>query len=123
MVIVSLCVFVAITLTHEFFFMTSAVSQPKTKHKWDEAEVSAVERHMMCFIKKHKLPQKDDCVLCLDAEPHALRNRSWRGVKDYVRNRITTAQRQSNLSRSSSKISRRPRKEKLQQSSGYYQQL
>ncbi|XP_037536126.1 uncharacterized protein LOC119413170 [Nematolebias whitei] len=99
------------------------VSNPKTKHKWDEAEVSAVERHMMRFIKDHKLPQKDDCVRCLDAEPHALRNRSWKGVKDYVRNRITTAQRQSSFSRSSSKISKRPRKEKPQQSSGYYQQL
>ena len=60
------------------------------KHKWQEAEVLAVERHMMRFIKGHKVPQKDDCIQCLEAEPEALRTRSWRGVKDYVRNRITS---------------------------------
>lgn len=67
----------------------------KPKHKWDEAEVRAVERHLMRFIQGHKVPQKNDCIECLEAEPKALRNRSWKGVKDYVRNRITTLKRQS----------------------------
>ncbi|XP_017283379.1 uncharacterized protein LOC108242808 [Kryptolebias marmoratus] len=101
----------------------AAASHPKTKHKWDEAEVSAVEKHMMSFISEYRLPQKDDCVRCLTAEPHALRNRSWKGVKDYVRNRITTSQRQSGFSGNSTKASKRPRQEKAQQSSRYYQQL
>lgn len=43
----------------------------------------------MRFIKRQKVPQKKDCMACLEAEPQALRTRSWRGVKDYVRNRIT----------------------------------
>lgn len=74
---------------HSFpFYPTGA--QNSGVHKWQEAEVLAVERHMMRFIKGHKVPQKDDCIQCLEAEPEALRTRSWRGVKDYVRNRITS---------------------------------
>lgn len=46
----------------------------------------------MSFIKEQIVPQKIDCVQCLDAEPGALRNRSWKGVKDYIRNRITSLQ-------------------------------
>ncbi|XP_008286893.1 uncharacterized protein LOC103362345 [Stegastes partitus] len=80
-------------------------SHCKTKHKWEEAEVRAVERHMMRFIQGHKVPQKDDCIQCLEAEPKALRTRSWKGVKDYVRNRITALKRQSGHSRKSSKKS------------------
>nr|XP_020492250.1 uncharacterized protein LOC109986062 isoform X1 [Labrus bergylta]XP_020492251.1 uncharacterized protein LOC109986062 isoform X1 [Labrus bergylta] len=71
-------------------------SQSKQIHRtWDEAEVLAVERHMMRFIRGHKVPQKDDCVNCLEDEPDALSSRSWKGVKDYVRNRITALKRQS----------------------------
>ncbi|XP_036954793.1 uncharacterized protein LOC119019918 isoform X2 [Acanthopagrus latus] len=71
-------------------------------HKWQEAEVLAVERHMMRFIKGHKVPQKDDCIECLEAEPEALRTRSWKGVKDYVRNRITSLKRQKGSSKATS---------------------
>ncbi|XP_013856680.1 uncharacterized protein LOC106512654, partial [Austrofundulus limnaeus] len=92
--------------------------KPKPKSKWSEAEVHAVEKHLMRLIKKHKLPQKDDCVRCLEAEPHALRNRTWKGVKDYVRNRITTLQRQSGSGKDPSKPSVRRRQEEPQQSSG-----
>ncbi|XP_019966576.2 uncharacterized protein [Paralichthys olivaceus] len=74
-------------------------SQYKGKQKWEEAEVRAVERHMMCFIEGHKVPQKNDCVQCLEAEAKALKTRSWKGVKDYVRNRITALKRQSGTSR------------------------
>ncbi|XP_027133845.1 uncharacterized protein LOC104920651 isoform X2 [Larimichthys crocea] len=70
-------------------------SQKFGKSKWDEAEVLAVERHLMPLIKGHKVPQKSDCIRCLEAEPEALRNRSWKGIKDYVRNRITALKRQS----------------------------
>ncbi|XP_074527257.1 uncharacterized protein LOC141790983 [Halichoeres trimaculatus] len=71
-------------------------SKGKAVHRtWEKAEVEAVERHMMRFIKKHKVPQKDDCVDCLEAEPEALSTRTWKGVKDYVRNRITALKRTS----------------------------
>lgn len=73
-------------------------SETQGKHKWGEAEVLAVERHLMRLIQEHKVPQKDDCVQCLEAEPEALRTRTWKGVKDYVRNRITALKRQSKAS-------------------------
>nr|XP_046241586.1 uncharacterized protein LOC124057408 [Scatophagus argus]XP_046241587.1 uncharacterized protein LOC124057408 [Scatophagus argus]XP_046241589.1 uncharacterized protein LOC124057408 [Scatophagus argus] len=76
--------------------------QNNSKHKWEEAEVQAVERHMMRFIQGHKVPQKNDCIQCLEAEPEALRARSWKGVKDYVRNRITTLKRQGGSSQTTS---------------------
>nr|XP_020444130.1 uncharacterized protein LOC109953088 [Monopterus albus]XP_020444131.1 uncharacterized protein LOC109953088 [Monopterus albus]XP_020444133.1 uncharacterized protein LOC109953088 [Monopterus albus] len=99
------------------------VSQNKDRHKWEEAEVHAVERHMMCFIQEHKVPQKNDCVYCIEAEPGALRNRSWRGVKDYVRNRITTLKRQSSSSQDSSTKSYMVMQAEPQPSTGYFQQL
>lgn len=69
-------------------------SQKSGKQKWDEVEVRAVERHMMRFIQGHRVPQKMDCMRCLDSEPDALRTRSWKGIKDYVRNRITALKRE-----------------------------
>ncbi|XP_039660140.1 uncharacterized protein LOC120561204 [Perca fluviatilis] len=74
-------------------------SQNNGKQKWEEAEILAVERHMMALIEGHKVPQKSDCIQCLEAEPEALRSRSWKGVKDYVRNRITALKRQSGTSK------------------------
>ncbi|XP_077416703.1 uncharacterized protein LOC144048511 isoform X2 [Vanacampus margaritifer] len=68
---------------------------PISKHKWSDTEVAAVERHMMCLIRDHKVPQKLDCLRCLEAEPQALATRSWKGIKDYVRNRITALKRQA----------------------------
>ncbi|XP_054895814.1 uncharacterized protein LOC129366153 isoform X2 [Poeciliopsis prolifica] len=96
--------------------------QKKSKHMWNEAEVQAVEKHLMNFITKQKIPQKDDCVRCLDAEPHALKNRCWKGVKDYVRNRITSLQRQSGSLGTASKT-KRSRQGQPHKSSGQDQQL
>lgn len=72
-------------------------------NKWDEAEVQAIERHMMDFIKQQKVPQKNDCIKCLEAENEALRDRSWKGVKNYVRNRITTLQNAKKASKTAKK--------------------
>ncbi|XP_029296356.1 uncharacterized protein LOC115013928 [Cottoperca gobio] len=91
------------------------------KHKWEEAEVLAVERHMMCLIQGHKVPQKNDCIQCLEAEPEALRTRSWKGVKDYVRNRITALKRQSGTSASTN--SNMSGQIEPQQSNGHFHQL
>ncbi|XP_061586196.1 uncharacterized protein si:dkey-13n15.2 [Cololabis saira] len=98
-------------------------SGPKSKLKWHDAEVRAVERHMMRFIKDHKVPQKSDCMQCLAAEPGALKSRSWKGVKDYVRNRITTLQRQQRLSKTSLKHKKRSRPEEPWQDAAHFQQL
>ncbi|KAI7790205.1 hypothetical protein IRJ41_018223, partial [Triplophysa rosa] len=55
-------------------------------------EVKAVEKHMMNFIQRCRVPGKQDCERCIQAEPEALKERTWTGVKNYVRNRITTLQ-------------------------------
>ena len=88
--------------TISLFSLYPTGAQNSGVHKWQEAEVLAVERHMMRFIKGHKVPQKDDCIQCLEAEPEALRTRSWKGVKDYVRNRITSLKRQKGSSKAKS---------------------
>ncbi|XP_052474111.1 uncharacterized protein LOC128030478 [Carassius gibelio] len=67
------------------------------KKKWEDSEVKAVERHMMSFIKTCKVPGKQDCERCIHAEPEALKQRTWTGVKNYVRNRITTLKRKGGL--------------------------
>ncbi|XP_067227718.1 uncharacterized protein [Chanodichthys erythropterus] len=67
------------------------------KKKWEDNEVKAVERHMMKFIKTCKVPGKQDCERCIHAEPEALKQRTWTGVKNYVRNRITTLKRKGGL--------------------------
>ncbi|XP_074494954.1 uncharacterized protein LOC141769611 isoform X1 [Sebastes fasciatus] len=95
-------------------------SSYKGKHKWEEAEVLAVERHMMRLIEGHKVPQKNDCIQCLEAEPEALRTRSWKGVKDYVRNRITALKRQSGSSQATSSNRNRPGQAEPQQTTGHY---
>nr|XP_055064531.1 uncharacterized protein LOC129447001 isoform X2 [Misgurnus anguillicaudatus] len=67
------------------------------KRKWEEVEVKAVEKHLMKFIKTCKVPGKQDCERCIQAEPEALKERTWTGVKNYVRNRITTLKKQGGL--------------------------
>lgn len=104
---------------HLFLFYPTG-SQNNGKHKWEEAEVLAVERQMMRLIQGHKVPQKNDCIQCLEAEPEALRNRSWKGVKDYVRNRITALKRQSGASRATSTNSNLPGQVEPQQSTGQF---
>ena len=103
--------------------MLSFTDSTKAKLKWDEEEVCAVEKHLMSFIKEGRVPQKNDCVQCLEAESHALRARTWRGVKDYVRNRITTLQRQRGSFKKPSKSCKRPRQEEPEQRTGHFQQL
>ncbi|XP_051980679.1 uncharacterized protein LOC127641950, partial [Xyrauchen texanus] len=43
------------------------------KRKWEDIEVKAIERHMMRFIKTCKVPGKQDCERCIEAEPEALK--------------------------------------------------
>ncbi|XP_030586474.1 uncharacterized protein LOC115781159 isoform X6 [Archocentrus centrarchus] len=70
-------------------------NQGNSKRKWEDREVRAVERHMMRFIHTCKVPQKLDCIRCINAEPYALKDRTWTGVKNYVRNRITALKRRA----------------------------
>ncbi|XP_036419034.1 uncharacterized protein LOC118802695 isoform X2 [Colossoma macropomum] len=70
----------------------------KPKRKWEDSEVRAVERHLIRFIQTGKVPQKRECIQCLLAESHVLRERSWTDVKNFVRNRSITLKKQFSTS-------------------------
>ncbi|XP_042276988.1 uncharacterized protein LOC121903728 isoform X1 [Thunnus maccoyii] len=112
----------SMTVPPKYGYSGKKGSQNQGKHKWEDAEVCAVERHMMRFIQGHKVPQKNDCLQCLEAEPKALRTRSWKGVKDFVRNRITALKRQSGTSQALSTNSNWPGQVEPQRT-GHFQQL
>lgn len=77
-----------------FIFIGSSIP---SKRKLANVEVKAVEKHMMRFIQTCKVPGKQDCERCIQAEPEALKERTWTGVKNYVRNRITTLKRNGGM--------------------------
>ncbi|CAL8257288.1 unnamed protein product [Arctogadus glacialis] len=66
-----------------------------SKRMWEASEIRAVDRHMMRFINTCKVPRKMDCILCIKAEPNALKKRDWIGLKNYIRNRITSLKRKA----------------------------
>ncbi|XP_030607071.1 uncharacterized protein LOC115795355 [Archocentrus centrarchus] len=68
----------------------------KVRSKWTDDEVKAVERHMLHFITRCKVPGKRDCDACLQAEPVALKDRDWAGIKYYIHNRIVALKRRMN---------------------------
>ncbi|XP_036843952.1 uncharacterized protein LOC110531505 isoform X2 [Oncorhynchus mykiss] len=61
------------------------------RSKWIVDEVAALEKHMMPFIKSGQVPEKKDCLKCLQSEPVALKSRNWSGIKFYV-NRVKQRQ-------------------------------
>ncbi|XP_054867655.1 uncharacterized protein LOC129349183 isoform X2 [Amphiprion ocellaris] len=65
------------------------------KRSWTQREVRAVEKTLKSFIDCGKVPGKSDCTACIKASPDALKDRSWTGVKFYVKNRITAVRRDS----------------------------
>ncbi|KAJ8023168.1 N-lysine methyltransferase KMT5A-B [Holothuria leucospilota] len=60
-----------------------------TKRVWSESEKAAVLRHFSNHIHLHKLPRKEAIEKCLAQEP-CLRRRTWKNIKDFVRNKITS---------------------------------
>lgn len=57
------------------------------KKPWTELETAAVARWFTRHIQLGKLPKKHEVVTVLSKEP-ALQRRTWKNVKDYVRNQI-----------------------------------
>ncbi|XP_028809080.1 uncharacterized protein LOC114763505 [Denticeps clupeoides] len=72
---------------------SQGVKTTQKKRKWEEGEVSAVERHLMTFIQTFTVPGKQDCLKCVQSEP-ALKCRDWTAVKFYVKNRISAMKKQ-----------------------------
>ncbi|XP_059215616.1 uncharacterized protein LOC131993639 [Centropristis striata] len=67
--------------------------QTVVKRTWTTEECAAVERHLKKSILMNQVPGKEDCQRCITAEPEALKNRDWRAVKYFVKNRISSLRR------------------------------
>lgn len=68
-------------------------SKTSTKRlTWSLQEIEAVERHLVKYILTETIPGADAIRKCMDEET-ILKNRTWKNVKDFVRNRIVSIQR------------------------------
>lgn len=63
------------------------------KKAWTPEECGAVQKHLKRFIIMNQVPGKAECERCIEAEPEALKNRDWKAVKFFVKNRITALNR------------------------------
>ena len=66
--------------------------QAGTRIQWGKEELSMVLNHYSKKIKKGALPGKADATRLI-AKNAVLKNRTWKNVKDFVRNHITEVQR------------------------------
>jgi hypothetical protein len=62
------------------------------KRPWTNEEKSAVMKHLKRYILMSKIPGKSTIEECIRKET-ALKGRTWRNVKDFCRNTITTLKR------------------------------
>lgn len=70
--------------------------QAAIKKPWTFEEKSAVEKSMSKkFIERFVVPGKNDCTACIKENAEALKERDWRAVKFYVKNRITALKRKA----------------------------
>lgn len=58
------------------------------KKQWTREEKASVKKHLERFLVMGQLPGKRDCEKCI-AEEKALKDRTWKNVKDFCRNQIT----------------------------------
>ncbi|XP_033644859.1 uncharacterized protein LOC117304480 isoform X1 [Asterias rubens] len=59
---------------------------PAIKKPWSYKEKAAVADHLGFFIRARTVPTKAPIVALLKREPEAFAARTWRNVKDFVRN-------------------------------------
>lgn len=64
------------------------------KRPWSEHEKRAIHKHLGKFITERRVPRKMDCTQVLNAEK-VLAQRSWKDIKNWVYNTITTLNRKS----------------------------
>ncbi|XP_038062636.1 uncharacterized protein LOC119733132 [Patiria miniata] len=67
---------------------TKLVVQQQTKRPWTCAEKKAVVKHLGMFLRMRKVPGKGPITALMNAEPQLFKNRTWRNVKDFVRNQV-----------------------------------
>ncbi|KAI7789871.1 hypothetical protein IRJ41_021112, partial [Triplophysa rosa] len=64
------------------------------RRPWREAERRAVNKHLGKYMAERRVPGKVECMQCIEEEK-ALRERSWKDVKNFVHNSIVTLNRRS----------------------------
>ncbi|KAJ8286468.1 hypothetical protein GJAV_G00039570 [Gymnothorax javanicus] len=67
--------------------LVCAASRKAKRRPWSNLEKAAVYRQFGSFITLQKVPGKDLCLACLEAEP-ALHTRHWKDIKNQVHNLI-----------------------------------
>ncbi|XP_023182580.1 uncharacterized protein LOC111606694 [Xiphophorus maculatus] len=67
----------------------------KKRLKWNQEEIQAVEKTLMDCIDSGKVPGKAQCMKCIETSPVALKDRTWQGIKFYVKNRIDALKRET----------------------------
>ncbi|XP_055727828.1 uncharacterized protein LOC129816888 isoform X1 [Salvelinus fontinalis] len=77
---------------------TDKVATVWKQRMWSDAAKAAVNRQMGHFISMMEVPGKRDCEVCLHNEP-ALRDRTWRDIKNYVHNTVKSIKRKNGLTR------------------------
>ncbi|KAK0148530.1 hypothetical protein N1851_011137 [Merluccius polli] len=76
----------------EVYEQDMEVRKPQ-KRPWETKEINAIEKHMRNFILTCNVPRKEDCDKCLKSELEALKNRDWKALKFYIKNKITALKR------------------------------
>ncbi|XP_022111412.1 uncharacterized protein LOC110990638 [Acanthaster planci] len=61
----------------------------KKRRAWTSREKAAVVQHLRGYLQSRRVPGKAAIMVLLKAEPTTFANRSWRNVKDFVRNHIS----------------------------------
>ena len=71
--------------------------KPQKKRSWSDEERAAVDRHLGTHIEKNRLPGKMEIERCIRSES-ALKERTWKNVKDFCRNLMTSKNRKKAFS-------------------------
>lgn len=66
------------------------------KRPWSSTGSTAVLKYFQHKIKIKTVPNKEDCLKCIDASKDALSQRSWRDIKYYVYNYIKKTNKMQN---------------------------
>ena len=61
------------------------IRKPKQNRKWTPEEEDAIHRSLEKNYAERRVPLKDECLRAIELEP-SLSGRSWRIIKDHVRN-------------------------------------
>ena len=77
-------------------FCVFVISVLRPWRRWTEEERAAVTQHLAEFMALRKVPCKNDCISCLNAEP-ILQSRTRKDIKNCVHNTIESLKRKKVL--------------------------